>query len=832
LWILPCSLALAFNFPGPTIPAPPVPVPTPPVPSLPTPTISIPGLDLVRQQGPWIGTGLADAVTEVPFLDHYDPRILAPLAEMPCSPTGEFLVAPGAYDFFAQSYCLHAGSYAPHAGGEGYLYAPLTGPGATTATDIVNNSVAHPEIPQSTIQILLWALLSRTPFNDLSPELQQAGQALLSDQEIRGLTADPLIPSDLINQSFVGLPDPVQQTLDAEANLRDMFAGQVSDYTQIEGVAVLNGDPPPSKDSRQIPLGRWSYDPDGYFVAYVPYTYPATDIQVSCPADLTVQMDAAGRITSLQDARGDQITTQYAGDPVPLPGDAGVKVSTFSAVHLTAPDQRLPGGASTFDTANSGYVLTGLPSGKGRPDPLFSDRYKWSVNHRHEVEGLLVQVVKHSPKPVSASARAQTVARLVDLGNYAQALWEVLSAVPQQNNQPDLLLANPAYEAWQALVLDLGRGQPPQVTWVTPPPLGGLGLGLGLGFAGGLPSALAPLGTLVCGQNVSPLTPLHFGGSAAQPGDTGRQRLAQSSRGVGDDSEKPKPKRNQSTPAYQDSYANKGILSRGKAAMDAWAKLTSAGDLALGGPAMWIANQIGNAGDPRGPILGAIIDGVFQMAGAIGQALGGDPPRSDFDQVATPQPVSYQPYAPGAVVPAEKVQAINNLLAAATDLWSKLNAAQITRDRLGGAYLAKNQAGINRQASALVSLKVQCGQAMIVLANALQAFYALVPPDKAEPVITDDQLAALQADLRQNGFSPAVQQAHAALGLSAAEIEDIRQQELALTPADVDLYFTEKYQGDLAFAGVLQSEIATLREWGAMWTALPSTTAMVGQIPG
>ena len=807
------SLASAFSLPTPSIPSP-IPIPTPSL------DLGIPGLNLVRSEGPWITTGLGDAVTEVPFLDHYDPRVLAPLAEMPCSPTGQFTLLPGAYDFYAQSYCLHAGAYAPGAHGNGYLNAPLKGPGATFITHILQNSVSHPEVDQHNIQLLIWALLARTPVNQLNPTLQQTAHTLLSDGEIRSLTPDPLIPDALMNQSFVNLPPAVQRALELEANLRNMFANKVADYTQIEGVAVLTGDPPPSKDDRLVPAARWSYRTDGYFVAYVPYGYPRTETQISCPAGLTVERDAAGRLVSITGPRGDKIITEYAADaPGALPGDKGVQVCPFRAIHLSAPDRLHAAGTVTFDLEGAGYTLMGLPSGKGKPVASsvaanLPDRYAWSVAHRQQVEKLLAQAAPPPPTKTPPAVRNAVTGQLVDLGNYAQALWEVLSAARAQNPQVDLLLANPAYEAWQALVIQFGQGQvaPPAPTnaqsWGTLP-----AFGLGLGFASGTPAAFATLTSAVYGAWTIPQ--YNPAGNAAQPGNTGSQRLAQSSRGANGD---PPTNRNGSTPAYQESYANKDILKRGKDAMDLWAKAMALGDILTGGPVLWIAGQIGGYADPRGMLLGGGIDTIFSMAGDIGKAMGGDPPRSDYDQVATPQAVAFPPYAPGGDVSAAKVQAVNDMLAAAADLWSKLRAGQITRDRLGGAYLTGSQADIDRQGQALIDLKRQCGLAMLVLANRMEALVAITPVDQMVLNVSAADLQTKQAALGANGFGPAKLAAMQFLGLTAAELEAQRQQELALTAP----------QAPTNLLPAAQAYIAALREWGRMWSSPPPVQQMGG----
>jgi len=150
--------------------------------------IKIPGLDKILKAEPALTTGISDAVLGVPFLDDYDPQALAPLTELPYSPERGFpLVRSGAFEHYAQSYCLHAGMYGP-GGGDGYLLAPLKGDAADVIRSILRNSFRHPEIEQSTIQGLVWAILARSKIEDLGAEYQEAAGKLLTAKEIRKLS--------------------------------------------------------------------------------------------------------------------------------------------------------------------------------------------------------------------------------------------------------------------------------------------------------------------------------------------------------------------------------------------------------------------------------------------------------------------------------------------------------------------------------------------------------------------------------------------------------------------------------------------------------------------
>src|SRR5258708_6973757 len=90
---------------------------------------------------------LDDAVTDVPFLDRFDPQSAAPLLELPFGIGDGLTVVPGLWEAELQSYCMQAGTYGPTRG-DGFLWAPWKGPKADVVSTILNRSVQHPEIPQ------------------------------------------------------------------------------------------------------------------------------------------------------------------------------------------------------------------------------------------------------------------------------------------------------------------------------------------------------------------------------------------------------------------------------------------------------------------------------------------------------------------------------------------------------------------------------------------------------------------------------------------------------------------------------------------------------------
>ena len=128
----------------------------PSLPKIPESVIDkIPDLNNILEGESPVTTSINDALTEIAFLDGFEPAMLAPMEILPRTETGGFVLERvGAYVFDLESYCLRAGTYAPGRG-DGYLYAPIKGPQAHIVRSILQRSYQHPDIAQEDIQACL-----------------------------------------------------------------------------------------------------------------------------------------------------------------------------------------------------------------------------------------------------------------------------------------------------------------------------------------------------------------------------------------------------------------------------------------------------------------------------------------------------------------------------------------------------------------------------------------------------------------------------------------------------------------------------------------------------
>jgi hypothetical protein len=231
-----------------------------------------------------ITTSLPDAKWGDAGKDGFTPReSLRSLMTLQRTPNGGFVLQPGYYSMQTQSYCLKAGTHGP-GGGDGYLYAPPKGPAEDPVMSIVRNSVQHPEIQQHDIQVLLWAIIARAKFEDLQPEMKAAAARLLTPRQLAALNRSALdVLSGNALTDALGVPEPLRQIAQAEAQLRQMMTTPGATFAEMERVAVLSGAAPFGEGSQEVPSGRWSLHPDGYYVRYIPSSYSSTRVEIWVP---------------------------------------------------------------------------------------------------------------------------------------------------------------------------------------------------------------------------------------------------------------------------------------------------------------------------------------------------------------------------------------------------------------------------------------------------------------------------------------------------------------------------------------------------------------------
>jgi hypothetical protein len=254
------------------------------------------------------------------------------LTELPRTEEGAYVLSPGFYEADFKTYCLQPGTPAPSAN-DVYFQAPLRGYRKDIIETVLRNSQKESHLDQKNIQLLLWAVVSRSDFSKLSSSVQYTARQLLSSKQIFELRG-----------GMVGAAKTVVKVLPStgvQNNLQKLFDLGTSSYDTYERLAVLNA---PSEIRRPgFKRDQWLKVEDGYYVRYYPNSYKQTKIQVYVPAGVA---DSAGR------ALGNYVVF----DPV-----------SMLAVPANSNAQRLGVGGPVEDIVRS--VIHTIGSGNGRKHP-------------------------------------------------------------------------------------------------------------------------------------------------------------------------------------------------------------------------------------------------------------------------------------------------------------------------------------------------------------------------------------------------------------------------------------------------------------------------------
>ncbi|MBV8858052.1 MAG: hypothetical protein JOZ02_14050 [Acidobacteria bacterium] len=108
---------------------------------------------------------------------------------------------------------------------------------------------------------------------------------LLTPRQLAGLNRSALdaLHGNALTDMLGGVPEPLRQIAEAEARLRQIMTMPGATFAEMERVAVLSGNAPMGPGSQDIPSGRWSVHPDGYYVRYLPRAYSTTRVELWVP---------------------------------------------------------------------------------------------------------------------------------------------------------------------------------------------------------------------------------------------------------------------------------------------------------------------------------------------------------------------------------------------------------------------------------------------------------------------------------------------------------------------------------------------------------------------
>ena len=195
-----------------------------------------------------------------------------PLMDLPTTEEGGYVLSPGFYEGEFKSYCLQPGTPDPSSR-DAYFRAPLTGQRKDIIESILRNSERRTHLEQKNVQLLLWSVVSKSNFDNLSYPVQATARELLTPKQIFELRGGTMG----VVKTFV----KTSGLANVNSDLNNLFSLGTSSYELYEQVAVLRQ---PSKISRpDFKRDQWYKQPEGYYVRYFPNGYKNVKIQIYTP---------------------------------------------------------------------------------------------------------------------------------------------------------------------------------------------------------------------------------------------------------------------------------------------------------------------------------------------------------------------------------------------------------------------------------------------------------------------------------------------------------------------------------------------------------------------
>ena len=207
-------------------------------------------------------------------------------------------------------------------------------------------------------------------------------------------------------------------------------------------------------------------------------------------------------------------------------------------------------------------------------------------------------------------------------------------------------------------------------------------------------------------------------------------------------------------------------------------------EIALGA-VNWFIDKAADT-DPFGIPFYAVqqqISWMMKQAAEISESLVGDPPRQDYTSLTIPPQIALPPAVPPPGVSPAMASAVDNVRQAMADVVYYGRGAAISLDRYGGASAATDMLWASQQSNAMLYYNAQLGSALITASVAISGFYqVLVAENVPDIAITISDVITYQNRLSTQGFTADELAGYQSIGLSADEIETIRQDYIHADP--------------------------------------------------
>jgi len=234
-----------------------------------------------------ITTGFSDTIHADTLPANIEPKAFKPLSQLDRTDDGAFILKPGIYEAYVQSYTLEPGDVnATKAGG--YYPAPIKGAKAKIVASLLKQIELHPDVPQNDVQFLLFAIVQGVDLEKMPPNVQQTAVRVLPKDIVAQMQA--ATQAKAFQQSLMNILNArAAKDKNAQANQQKM-ADFNKQLQQMQQQAAANSAFKAEAEAEApVVRGTWAMMPGGFYVRYLPDGYVKTRLQLMVPDEAVAQ---------------------------------------------------------------------------------------------------------------------------------------------------------------------------------------------------------------------------------------------------------------------------------------------------------------------------------------------------------------------------------------------------------------------------------------------------------------------------------------------------------------------------------------------------------------
>lgn len=235
-----------------------------------------------------VTTSFADTIHGDTLPPTFEPKAFKPLMSLDRTDDGSFILKPGMYEAYVQSYALDTGD-TNITKAAGYYPAPIKGIKAKIVAAFLKQIELHPDVAQAEAQALLFTIVQGVDLEKMPPNIQQTAVRVLPKDivtQMQGATQAKQIEQNLMNI--------LNQRMAKDPKAQQQMAQWNKLQQQQQANPTFNVD---AAAAEPVLRGTWAQMPGGFYVRYLPDGYMKTRLQLMVPDAAVSDADTKTTLT-------------------------------------------------------------------------------------------------------------------------------------------------------------------------------------------------------------------------------------------------------------------------------------------------------------------------------------------------------------------------------------------------------------------------------------------------------------------------------------------------------------------------------------------------------